>query len=94
METDLKEVLGELIQINQGKKTLIVSKQRAMIMRAMEKALKGDIRAVENLVKWWDQYLSDVDLDNQPLRADDRTIQERALARLSKRSADADEVDQ
>ncbi|MET0048182.1 MAG: DUF5681 domain-containing protein [Sedimenticola sp.] len=47
LKTDLQEVLNEKVQVNAGGQTLEVTKQRAMLMRACELALQGNIRAIE-----------------------------------------------
>lgn len=59
LKTDLQEVLNEKVQVNAGGKTLIVSKQRAMLMRISELALKGNVRAIEFLTKLALQHLED-----------------------------------
>jgi len=57
LKTDLQEELQEQVQINSNGQKQTVSKQRAMLMRAMEKAMKGDIRAMEFLAKLINQHL-------------------------------------
>ncbi len=52
LQTDLHEEFQEDIQIHSGGQTTIISKQRALIKRLMEKALKGGERAAEILLKW------------------------------------------
>ncbi len=53
LQTDLQEEFQEDIQIYAGGKTTVISKQRALIKRLMEKGLKGEDRATEILLKWY-----------------------------------------
>jgi hypothetical protein len=48
--TDLKRSLEIPVNLNENGKTKRVSTQEALILRLREKALKGDNRALENLV--------------------------------------------
>ena len=52
LQTDLQEEFQESIQIHEGGRSTVISKQRALIKRLMEKALKGGERAAEILLKW------------------------------------------
>ena len=52
LQTDLQEEFQEDIQIHAGGTTTVISKQRALIKRLMEKALKGGERSAEMLLKW------------------------------------------
>jgi hypothetical protein len=52
LQTDLLEEFQESIQIHEGGRSAVISKQRALIKRLMEKALKGGERAAEILLKW------------------------------------------
>jgi len=51
LQTDLQEEFHEDIKIHEGGKTAVISKQRALIKRLMDKALKGGERAAELLIK-------------------------------------------
>ena len=82
-KTDLKEELDERIQISEGGKVQVVSKQRALVKRTMEKALNGNIRATELLIKWASQYLemaAESD-EMEQLAPDDAAILEHYKAR-------------
>ncbi|MET0106614.1 MAG: DUF5681 domain-containing protein [Sedimenticola sp.] len=57
LKTDLQEVLNEKVQVNAGGQTHTVTKQRAMLMRAIEQALQGNARTTELLVKLALQHL-------------------------------------
>ena len=46
LKTDLSEVLGEMIVVREGDRSQSVSKQRAMLMALLARALNGDVRAV------------------------------------------------
>ena len=46
LQTDLLEEFQESIQIQEGGRSAVISKQRALIKRLMEKALKGGERAI------------------------------------------------
>lgn len=49
--TDLQEELAEKILVTEGDKQHTLSKQRAMIKTMFAKALKGDMRAADALIK-------------------------------------------
>ena len=51
LETDLLEELGEMILVREGNRSVRISKQRAMIKNLTMKALKGDTRATEIILK-------------------------------------------
>jgi hypothetical protein len=48
--TDIKEELEEFVQITEGNKTFLVTKQRALIKSLLAKASKGDVRAAQTLL--------------------------------------------
>jgi hypothetical protein len=48
--TDIKEELEEFVQITEGNKTFLVTKQRALIKALLSKASKGDVRAAQTLL--------------------------------------------
>jgi len=50
LQTDLKEELGEKIDVQQGERTIRISKQRALVKTLIAKSLKGDTRAIQILV--------------------------------------------
>ena len=81
-KTDLEEELHEQVRITEGGKSEEVSKQRAIVKRTVEKALKGDMRAVAMIGQWIMQHLglADEDIDTEGLNQDDKAIIERALS--------------
>lgn len=81
--TDLMEELGEMVQVTEGGNVQIISKQRALVKRTMEKALKGDLRAADLITRWASQYLEmepeagEID----KLSPDDAALLDRYIAR-------------
>jgi hypothetical protein len=51
LKTDLAEELAERIAINEGGRKRAVSKQRAMLKQLMAKALRGDVRAADTILR-------------------------------------------
>jgi hypothetical protein len=51
-KTDLQEELNALVTVTEGGQSRTISRQQAMIKRTVEKALKGDLRAVQMLAQW------------------------------------------
>ena len=49
LSADLKEVLDEIMTVKEAGKTKRISKQRAMVMSLMARAIKGDVRATNTL---------------------------------------------
>ena len=81
LKTDLQEELLEPIRVTEGGRTVVISKQRAMIKRTIELALKGNMQATQLVTKLIVGYLV---MDEQcepyaPLSADDRAILARFL---------------
>ena len=95
-KTELEEELNELVQISEGGTGRVVSKQRGILKRAVEKAMKGDMRAADLVIRWMDQHL-DVEPEDDPVeRLDDgdRSILDRYVAgRRDAEAADVSEVD-
>jgi hypothetical protein len=95
LATDLNEELAEKIIVNEGGRTLKISKQRAMIKSLLAKALKGDTRAASVLLK----LLIDAEQATthnalaEALTRDDRAILENFKARVLKQSSQCQEVD-
>jgi hypothetical protein len=50
LKTDLTRILGQKISVREGDRTSRVSKQEAMLLSLMAKALKGETRAIAVLV--------------------------------------------
>lgn len=49
LKTDIEDVLAETIPVKEGGRSKRVSKQRAVVMALVVKAMKGDVRAVNAL---------------------------------------------
>ena len=81
LKTDLKEEIHEHIQITEGGQPKKVSKQRAILKRTVEKALKGDMRATELIIKLTVTHLLDEEIQNevQDLVAEDKEILNRFI---------------
>jgi hypothetical protein len=50
LKTDLKEELEETIEVQQGGRTIRISKQRALIKSLIARGVRGDTRAIQILV--------------------------------------------
>jgi hypothetical protein len=61
LKTDLKEELEETIVVQQGERTLRISKQRALVKTLIAKGLKGDTRAIQILVSMMHRKAADDD---------------------------------
>ncbi len=61
--TDLEEELQTKIVIKEGGKPLYVSKQRALLMSMLAKAIKGDVRAANTLTNLILKVLPEEDLE-------------------------------
>jgi hypothetical protein len=81
-KTDLKEVLEEQITIRDAGKTYKVSKQKAGLKMLVNKALGGNVRALEFLVQLARQNSADERSPSErPLPDEDRAIIEAFLGR-------------
>jgi|TARA_R110002072_G_scaffold58405_3_gene148981 hypothetical protein len=78
-KTDLQEELQALVTVSEGGKTKTVSRQQAVIMRTMEKALQGDLKAVKMLVGWASTYLMEEPdlLASLPVTQEDQALLDR-----------------
>ena len=78
-KTDLQEELQALVTVSEGGKTKTVSRQQAVIMRTMEKALQGDPKAVKMLVGWASTYLMEEPdlLASLPVTQEDQALLDR-----------------
>ena len=87
LKTDLKEEIDEHIQITEGGQPKKVSKQRAILKRTVEKALKGDMRATELIIKLTVTHLLDEEIQNevQYLVAEDKEILNRLAEKYHSR---------
>ena len=45
--------------MTEGQQVHTITKQRALVKRTMEQALKGDLRAIDVMTKWHQRYLGD-----------------------------------
>jgi hypothetical protein len=76
LATDLAEELGEKLLVTENGKQQRITKQRAMVKAVVAKALKGDVRAIDLLLK----KISDVeqtqsaDVDRERLSREDQAI--------------------
>ena len=86
-KTDLTEEMNELVQITENGRPRIISKQRAILKRTVEKALKADMRAVDLIIKWVSNYLQIMDEQEdivQQISSDDRAILNNYIAEQTK----------
>jgi len=86
-KTDLTEEMNELVQITEGGRSKTISKQRAILKRTVEKALKGDMRAVDLIIKWVSNYLQIMEVQEdivQQISSDDRAILNNYIAEQTK----------
>ena len=82
-KTDLAEELEEKIPIREGSQSKRLTKQRALIKTVMNRALKGDVRAAEVLVKWLvSDHKTSNSGNNEPLSSDDSSLLANIEARL------------
>src|SRR5580704_7516686 len=74
-QTDLSAEFEETIPIREGSRVRRISKQRALIKTVMSKALKGDTRAAEVLVRWHAIDRADPATENdEALSADNKEL--------------------
>ncbi len=84
-KTDLQEELLEPLNVTEGGHTRVIPKQRAIVKRTVEQALKGQMRATELIFKWQMQYLDHGDSHDEPvpLSRDDQAILDQGLVQLA-----------
>lgn len=84
LRTDLEEELHSSLVVHENGKSRRISKQRATVKVLLEKALKGDIRAIDLLISLRQRLIgpeqSASELDWDP--AADDAVLKRALSRL------------
>lgn len=75
-KTDLREELEAEVVVTEGGRTQTISRQKAMIKRTVEKALKGDLRATQMLAQWVNTHLTDDPalLASEPLDKEDLAL--------------------
>jgi hypothetical protein len=96
LRTDVKATLAGSIVLNERGKPKRVSTQEAMLLRLKEKALKGDTRFLELLIRLAQMFNDDTPSDTsgvQDMMAEDREILEAyAVALRSRPSGAADGI--
>ena len=90
-KTDLEDELLEQIRVTEGGKTVVLSKQRAMIKRTVELSLKGSIPATSLLTRLISIHLvmDEQEENPTPLSQEDRAILERFLGARGTREQEA-----
>lgn len=83
LKTDLMEELGERVRVTENGRQLTLSKQRLLVKALVAKAIKGDARASDILIKLVAQTVGLMPDEEQmkPLTEDDNRILEAFLAR-------------
>ena len=83
--TDLMEELTETIEVRENGKPVVLSKQRLLLKSITAKALKGDARAADTLVRLIGQHLGlpEEGPDEPALSADDAAILDNFIKRRS-----------
>ena len=84
LDTDLRDELNEVIPVRIGDRSKKVSKQRAMLMALMAKALKGDTRATVVILQMMAKFLPPdeaIATGGSALNADDQEILKRFIDR-------------
>ena len=83
LATDLQEELSAKIIVIEGNKETLISKQRALIKALSTKALKGDIRAMNTLIRMIERTIpvEPDDIDEKPLSAGDEALMKDFLLR-------------
>jgi hypothetical protein len=76
LATDLQEELSSKIIVREGNQERTVSKQRALIKSLSSKALSGDIRAINTLVRMIERTLPDEppEIDTTPISSEDEAL--------------------
>lgn len=84
LSTELAEELQERIALREGGARRVVSKQRAMLKRLMEKALQGDARSASLVINMVARFLDQSAADAEPtvLAEEDQAILEAFEARI------------
>jgi hypothetical protein len=73
-----------LIRVTEGQQVHTITKQRALVKRTMEQALKGDLRAIEVMTKWYQRYLAEEGQveDSTDISPTDQAILQRAFQQM------------
>lgn len=91
VKTELEEVLGQKVRITEGGKTRSLSKWHAMMMRAVAKALNGDMKAlalVASLASRFGAMGAAPEAIEQPSDAEDFATLQAFIQRFQMRPAD------
>jgi Family of unknown function (DUF5681) len=92
LRTDVKATLAGSVALNERGKPKRVSTQEAMLLRLKEKALKGDTRSLEQLIRLAQMFNDDTPNDTsgvQDMMAEDREILEAYAEALRSRPSGA-----
>ena len=76
LKTDLQEELSESIRVTEGGRTVVISKQRAIVKRTIELALKGKVQATQLVTKLMGTHLDINETEDQeaPVSQDDQAL--------------------
>ena len=75
LETDVKRTLQDRIRVKEGGRPRKISAQQAALLRLREKALQGDARALDLLLKLANRFNNEAsEIVAQDLPADDQAI--------------------
>ena len=88
IKKELEEELLEPVSIREGSRTFQVSKQRAVLKSLAAKAVRGDVRAAEALIRMAARYLliDDADEGERILSKDELSILENYKSQILKTS--------
>lgn len=83
LATDLQEELSTKILVKEGNSERAISKQRALIKALSTKALKGDVRAINTLIRMIERTIpvEPDEIDEKPLSANDEALMKEFLSR-------------
>ncbi len=83
LATDLDEESSSPVSILEGNKQKLISKQRALVKALYTKALKGDIRAMNTLIRMIERTapIESVDNAEKPLSPNDAALMKEFLSR-------------
>ncbi|MDF1690600.1 MAG: DUF5681 domain-containing protein [Cycloclasticus sp.] len=93
LATDLQEELSAKITVVEGNKEQLISKQRALIKALSTKALKGDIRAMNTLIRMIERTtpVELEDIVDKPLSTSDEALMKDFLSRNGIKEGGSDE---
>jgi hypothetical protein len=90
LKTDLKEIMLEGITLNEGGKTVTISKQRALLKRLVVSGLQGNAAATATILSLVLKLLDDEEpqVDNSPLSPNEQAILDRLTRQISDESSE------